>query len=437
MGDWFDQSTQGGPSHYETQKRGYYSGGSFTGRLRMSNDYLISATPPRVRVGCGGIDLFGGAFSYLDGEYLVEKMERIIQAAPAFAFELAMSEFCKECKSTMDGLTNIMDQLNSMQINDCRMSKRLVHAVADEKPILEEMWAEASGRQSIGTGQRKNVQDYAEAARDSRGAPPDDTRDLVQDCPAVFRQVFTNGSVIGNVTDLLNLDSYAPLMRGMIGDAIVSYNEPANVFQVEVLSHCAGNDQLKADDFLTGTMEVKGTDDQCSTAGSRAITAIVEDNLTSIAQKIQDGSANFTVEEQAFIANSRNIPVLNLLRDAVGNGTVAETISMFREPLALVYAHVILDDLYKAIRLALSEALEINRDSSVGAGGDVRRCDPIFIAPAIEEVEKMRDRTEKYRSLAAANFRAKQEEMVLALKVAEHLRDNRYREMRRLGGSSE
>lgn len=116
---------------YQNQQRGFYSAGGFSGRYRMTNDFLVTASPPRLEVGCGGIDLFGGGFTYLDPEYLVEKFERIIQAAPAFAFDLAMTQYCQVCKDSMNTLTAITDQLNSIQLNDCRMSKRLVQAVSE------------------------------------------------------------------------------------------------------------------------------------------------------------------------------------------------------------------------------------------------------------------------------------------------------------------
>ena len=143
--DWFAASTSGGPGSYQSQQRGYYSGGSFQGRWRMSNDYVVSATAPRLKVGCGGIDLFGGGFSFMDADYLVAKFERIIQAAPAFAFDLAMQEYCKQCLSALEKLTDITDTLNSIQVNDCRMSQRLVTSIANDGNVIKDLWSEAAG----------------------------------------------------------------------------------------------------------------------------------------------------------------------------------------------------------------------------------------------------------------------------------------------------
>ena len=85
--DWFDSSISSGAEHYESQQRGFYSLGSYRARMNTSNDYLLSANLPRIRSGCGGIDLFAGGLSFLDEEYLVEKFQNMIQAAPAIAFD--------------------------------------------------------------------------------------------------------------------------------------------------------------------------------------------------------------------------------------------------------------------------------------------------------------------------------------------------------------
>jgi len=48
VNDWFDSYTTTGSGSYEGQQRGYYTMGSFQGRWRMSNDYLVTVSPPRV-----------------------------------------------------------------------------------------------------------------------------------------------------------------------------------------------------------------------------------------------------------------------------------------------------------------------------------------------------------------------------------------------------
>ena len=74
------------PQVYKGAERGYYFGGSFSGRVPVKSDPLVSIQPPRLSVGCGGIDVFTGSFSMLNPEYLVQKAERVLESAPFTAF---------------------------------------------------------------------------------------------------------------------------------------------------------------------------------------------------------------------------------------------------------------------------------------------------------------------------------------------------------------
>lgn len=76
---WFDNVTYTSPGSFEDQTRGYITAGGMSGRVDVHNDYLMSVTLPKVRAGCGGIDMFLGGMSFLDPDYLVQKLESILR----------------------------------------------------------------------------------------------------------------------------------------------------------------------------------------------------------------------------------------------------------------------------------------------------------------------------------------------------------------------
>ena len=84
--DWVQQKSSTSPSYYEGSKRGYYTGGSFSARWQNNDDHLFTASLPKLKSGCGGIDMFLGGFSFLNVDYLVQKLQNILSAAPAAAF---------------------------------------------------------------------------------------------------------------------------------------------------------------------------------------------------------------------------------------------------------------------------------------------------------------------------------------------------------------
>lgn len=421
--DWMDQATTYSGSHYATDQRGYYGVGGFSMRNRMTNDYLASVSPPRLEVGCGGIDLFGGAFSYLDPEYLVEKFERIVQAAPAFAFQLAMSEFCVQCINGMNTLTSIMDQINSMQINDCRMAKRLVTSIAEDKNVFKELSAEALGRYSLDEGTSKNSQDIADRVESAGGGSPEDTNVLIADCPDEFRQVFTNGSILRNASELIGMEGYADVMRGLIGDAIVTYDTSSRLFNVQKLDYCPANKDLDALNLVDGTAEIKRIDGTCASAGMTSVRDLVRNRMLGIAAKVAPGmNTPLTPDELAFAGRSP-FPMVSLLGDASARGTLPEEVEVLADPLADLYAQRMLEDLHSLIVFVVTKANTIgDQGGNARAGGNVKRCDTNVVKEAIVHFQGVHDRIGRLRAETAVSFAKKQQERIAnAHIVAEQL----------------
>ena len=428
--DWMDQATTYSGSHYATDQRGYYGVGGFSMRNRMTNDYLFSVSPPRVEVGCGGVDLFGGAFSYLDPEYLVEKFERIVQAAPAFAFQVAMSEFCVQCINGMNTLTSIMDQLNSMQINDCRMSKRLVTAIAEDKNVFKELSAEALGKYSLDEGLSKNSQDVAEKVESAGGGSSEDTNVLIADCPDVFRQVFTNGSVLRNAAELIGMEGYADVMRGLIGDTIVTYDTSAKLFKVEKLDYCPANKDLDSLDLVDGTAEIKRIDGTCASAGMTSVRDLVRNRMMGIAAKVAPGTnIPLTADESAFIARSP-FPMVSLLGDASARGTLAEEVEVLADPLADLYAQRMLEDLHELMRFVVTKANTVgDQAGSARAGGNVKRCDTTVVKEAVVHFQSVKERITRLRADAAVSFAKKQQERIANAQIVGDMLERRKRQL--------
>jgi len=432
--DWFDQSTSGGPSSLNTQERGYYNAGSFSGRWRMTNDYLLTVQPPRIQAGCGGIDLFGGAFSYLDSEYLVEKFQRIIQAAPAFAFELAMQEYCKPCSSAMQTMEQITDYLNSIQVNDCRMAKQVAAlAVEGDTSVFDGMREKAAQGKAIWEGVTKNTQDFADQTRSSGGASPVSQADAMAECPAVFKTVFTNGSVVGNAAGLLDLDAYADLARGLIGDVNVTYDDATRQWIVMPVEPCAGNDQIDGFDLVVGQMEKRapvagGTAGACTAASASPIANSIADKLTGIAAKMSVGGAQLLSSDDKEFLGRAPIPLHNLLRDATARQNVNETVEALIYPLSTAYAARMFDDLHKMTRLVLSKASEVaqlQRHST----GDPSKCNVSFIEPALWQVRSMEQQSLKYREMAKANYAAQIADLNTNIQLARQMLDQRQRDL--------
>ena len=132
---------------------------------------------PRFKVGCGGIDLFMGGFSFLNVNYLVQKFQKILQAAPAMAFDLALSTLCQQCSNIMKSLEALANELNGLQMNDCHdakvLSAKLVSPFTDNPKIK----AEAQQDFSLETGLTDIYNDIQQAVKSNWRAAHDIERD--------------------------------------------------------------------------------------------------------------------------------------------------------------------------------------------------------------------------------------------------------------------
>jgi len=424
--DWFDQVVSSGSGTFKAQQRGFYSAGSFMARRQMTSDYLVSASPPRVSIGCGGIDLFGGAFTFLDAEYLVAKLQRVLQAAPAMAFQIAMQEYCKPCVSGMEALESITNQINQLQMNDCQSARGLATALVHPNQVGDQIRGMLSQGRSLTEGLRKNVQAYADDVKKKKGNPPDSTEELLEDCPDEFRNVFGGGSVLANITGRVGMEDYVDEMRGLVGDAIVLYNDSINQYQVTIYSYCLENDDMDPLNFIEGKIYTMNSSGVCSLNNINSIEARIEDHMDGIATKlVLNNDKDLAPAEVAFI-DAAPFPVLNVLRDGVATGTVDSRKGVMSRPLAAAYAYRVFDDLLRVIRFATAKSNEVYENAS-SAGPDTDpnavqdpdrspdHCKPTIVAKALRYFQNLEPRLRDYRGRAQGQYAARVSEVNAAI----------------------
>ncbi len=122
--DWVKDNmvkTSTDSGYYETQTRGIYSLGSTSIRFKEMPGVItpFHVTPPRFSIGCGGIDISMGGFSYLNKEFLIEKLKAIGAAAPAFVYQMAFSALCKDCQNIMSELDDAANLINGLNFDTC------------------------------------------------------------------------------------------------------------------------------------------------------------------------------------------------------------------------------------------------------------------------------------------------------------------------------
>jgi conjugative transfer pilus assembly protein TraH len=408
VSDWFDAQTSSAPHRVDGERRGYLSGGSFSGRYQMTNDYLFSAAPPRVASSCNGIDMFGGGISYLDPEYLVQKMENILQAAPAVAFSMALNGLCKQCENITSKMENVTNMLNGIQLNDCQAANRIVQWANPNDPATVQRDIR-NAVHSVGQelGLTKNAQDANEDMDAAGNQAPFDTFTTIENCPADFLALLTSGSIAEAAATQVGMDDYAPLVRGYLGDVSITWPNTDNLPSFEYFPPCPENDSGSLTDFAHGRVFGRNVlSDACEANAADSLVEIVNTRMTSIGGKLYTGTV-LTAQEIAFLEQVSGQKVFTRLKTAARSEMIPAMVVATEQVVSLEYAYEMFGDLIASIdHLAEAAIAETSTPGVENIPGSDRPCDPRLLRPGIAYLVRVRDRVRELQILTRADMDA-------------------------------
>ncbi|MFQ5587136.1 MAG: conjugal transfer protein TraH, partial [Thermodesulfobacteriota bacterium] len=366
--DWFTQATATGPLSFEGQKRGFYTAGGMSARFPHTGDALATVSLPNFKAGCGGIDMFMGGFSFLDMNYLGQKLQNIMTGAPVFAFNIALETLSASLKNNMVELESLADKLNSLQLDDCRASKAVVTVAKDAFTGDWDSAKEEINSLSVDTGFASFYKDSQEKVEADPSASIVATKATVTGGDAdLDKLLYQQGSLLEKAAQKFSYSTaWTDLVRGYVGDLYVSAAN--NPLSITVVTPCLNN--LRNDDytdFVDGVAEFKDNTGACAkiTDVKKSITVYVETNMSSIAAKFAaTPQVALTAEETNFV-NMSPVPVYrHLIMARIGNIDAA-FIQTMTGPVAHAYAAKILKDLYEMSGKILDRYYMVMSDKSV------------------------------------------------------------------------
>ena len=118
-----------GPTAFQGQASGHWTLGNLYLRAPVRSEQIATVNLPSFRAGCGGIDAFAGAFSFIDSDQLIAFGRAVAQNAVGFAFELALETISPVIAETMAKLRALAQWDNDRNLNSCETAQALVGAV--------------------------------------------------------------------------------------------------------------------------------------------------------------------------------------------------------------------------------------------------------------------------------------------------------------------
>lgn len=116
---------------FQSQRMSHYQGGSFYARFPTKSINVAMFDPPRIQSGCGGIDLFGGSFSFISGDEIVQILRAIGQNALGLLFQMGIQAISQPLSTLLSHFSDKLQQMNQALRNSCAAANKLVSIVSD------------------------------------------------------------------------------------------------------------------------------------------------------------------------------------------------------------------------------------------------------------------------------------------------------------------
>ena len=138
------------PQVWQGQAAGYASGGSIYARTQVKQIQLVSMTLPDINAGCGGIDAYLGAFSFINGEQLQRFAKQIMSNAAGYFFDLALQTTVPEIKQAKDFLQKMATDINSTNLSSCQAAQGIVGGLFPRTQVSQQkVCQDISGESNI------------------------------------------------------------------------------------------------------------------------------------------------------------------------------------------------------------------------------------------------------------------------------------------------
>lgn len=360
---------------YKGQVRGAYSLGGVKVKYGVSSNYNpVHLELPNIKMGCGGIDATFGGFSFMNEEYLVNLLKSLMNQAPAFLWQLALSTLDKDSQNIVSELQKMAHAANSFNLNSCSVSQK---ALDYSKSFFEDGVQNSlnAGATDDSIAQREKsslaiMTDYVNSANSF-------FNDTGKTKTALEKKVFL-GSLLGK--SLSNSPSknifgddpqggylLESIMRYMVGD-IVGYKlaNSAEDFTFDTKLWGEGTKpQIK--EFIyggdVGYIYLKTNNDNynapidsMSTVHFNGIKKIFEDNLKGIVQKMV--TKQILATQQREFINSLPIPIYRFLNTTAINN---EDVTLLAEYVSIMETKALLDWIIESV--ANSIRIEVAGDT--------------------------------------------------------------------------
>jgi conjugative transfer pilus assembly protein TraH len=359
------------PGAFRGQAMNLYTGGNLFMRAPGKNYQLINAQLPSLKAGCGGIDLFGGSFSFINKAQFVALLQNIGANAVGYAFKLALQSISPDIDKLLTELQDQINKINTMNINSCEAAQSLVNGVVGQYDN-----SVMSGCENI-SQYLGSVTDRADARYSCATNAPAVVKAAANSAdPNVRNTTFVKGNVMWGALNKVGggiSQQEKELIMSIVGTVVLyppddagagatpAYFEPTIVGLRDLLLGKAASASAGYVD-----VDVYQCDEATECLNPSKVTISVKPFTSQVAERLQTISNNIATRAPQAAAdigfvNNTTEPVYRMLAIAnavPGSNTAESLIETYKDVIALDYAETFLGRAIKQALTALSQSLK-------------------------------------------------------------------------------
>lgn len=111
---------------FTTHDRVGIHAGGYSMRTPIRNINVVAFDPPRLNAGCGGIDLYGGSFSFINGDELIAIFRSVASNAAGLAFKAAIKAISPSLDALMTEFQTTLQNMNNLAKNSCSLAHLII-----------------------------------------------------------------------------------------------------------------------------------------------------------------------------------------------------------------------------------------------------------------------------------------------------------------------
>ena len=384
-----------GPSSFQGQRAGYYTLGNVYVRTPQRTLNPVNIQMPGYRAGCGGIDIYGGGFSYVNSAQLVAFMKSVANNAASFAFQVALETISPVIAEKVGELQSVAQRINQFAMNSCESGQLAVAAVWPKSDQASRVICEASasrrGLYPDWVAARHGCGSEGDRSSVLSGASADEKSSIPQNINIAWDALKKHPVISGDrelMQFLMTLSGTEILRAGADDDAQQQYQFlPSKMLDPGMISA-----------FLDGgAIDIyqcdSDPDDRClnPTAGGTVTIAAADGLRARVGQMLADIMAKvrtrtaLSATEQQFL-NVTSLPVYKMINvHAAYEGVFADqTIQSYAEIIAIDLLYGLFDQYAETLSEAGSVATSGDRDAVTNWRNQIIKQREFLIAYQIE-----------------------------------------------------